>query len=47
MAFENYFSRLFPEIILKNKIVATILYVFMNIFCEQAERIEKRTTTDI
>lgn len=45
--FENYFSKLFPTLILKNKLVATILNVFMNLFSEQVIKIEKRTTTDI
>lgn len=45
--FENYFARLFPSLILKNKIVSTILYTFMCVLAEENTKIEKRTTTDI
>lgn len=45
--FEVFFSKLFPNIILKNEIVATILYNINNLMVKFKEKIDYKLNTDI
>lgn len=47
LKYENFISRLFPEIIFNNKIVATIIYNVMRGISSIKIKVDKRTNRDI
>lgn len=47
LRYENFISRLFPEIIFRNRIVSTIIYNVMRGVSALKTKVDKRTNRDV
>lgn len=47
LKYENFISKLFPEIIFRNKIVSTIIYNIMIGISSLKIKVDKRTNRDV